>query len=82
MVDHIRATGRVGAVVTPTRSRKVKRDPNRRDQRQREPEEEKDSTASEGRHTPPDDAQGGAQEAPKPADHRSAYRGQRINVII
>ncbi len=82
MVDHIRPTERVGAVLTPTRPRKVKRDPNRRDPRRREPEEEKDGREREGRHATPAAAQGDAKEAPGPAGPKSTRRGQRINVVI
>ena len=82
MVDHIRATERVGAVLTPTRPRKVKRDPNRRDQRRQEPEEEKDGRDRQGRNAAPATAQGDAEEAPDRAESKSTNRGQRINVVI
>ncbi len=82
MVDHIRPTGRVGAILTPTRPRKVKRDQNRRDQRQREPDEEKTGADIDDREGSPATAQNGATETPRPTDGKPTTRGQRINVVI
>ena len=82
MVDHIRSTGSVGAVLTPARPRKVKRDQNRRDQRQRESGEEKTGGDTDGREGSPADVQDGGMETPRPAGRKTTTRGQRINVVI
>jgi hypothetical protein len=82
MVDHIRPTERVGAILTPARPRKVKRDQNRRDQRQRETDEEKAGADTDGREGSPGTAQKGATDTPRPAGGKPATRGQRINVVI
>ena len=77
MVDHIRPSGRVGAVFTPTRIRSVKRDRHQQQQDRHDPQSEEESHESEGdvHKTPP------AAQDPKPADTESAT-GQRINVVI
>ena len=82
MVDHIRPTGRVGAVLTPARPRKVKHDQNRRDQRQREADEEKTGGDTDGREGAPATAQNSGTQTPDQAGRESATRGQRINVVI
>ena len=82
MVDHIRPTGRVGAVLTPARPREIKRDQNRRDQRQREADEEKtggDTGEREGSTVAVED---GGRETSRPTGRKSTARGQRINVVI
>ncbi len=81
MVDHIRPAGRVGAVITPTRPRKPKRDRYRGDQHQ-QPEEERTDGNSADREGSPAATLADASEAPAPADRKMAGRGGRIDVVI
>ena len=75
MVEHLQPTGRIGAVVTPTRVRSVKRDRHGQGRHDQKPDEEKKEDPPAGRNEK--DA-----ESNTSPDAKASSTGQRINVVI
>ncbi len=75
MVEHLRPTERVGAVVTPNRVRAVKRDRHRQGRRDQNLDGKKNEKAPES----PEEKDAKAE---APTGENESSTGQRINVVI
>ncbi len=75
MVEHLRPTERVGAVVTPKRLRAVKRDRHRQNRQDQKPGGKKNEQ-------PPQSQEEQQANAEAPTGENESATGQRINVVI
>jgi hypothetical protein len=74
MVEHIRPSGNVSAVFTPTKPRPVKRDRNRQDPREQQAEDEGAGRQAENPDEPPPTEPG--------TKKNQSGTGKRIDVVV